>query len=159
MNSQIDTDIEQLNLEPPKLKPSCTGFNCICWKKGIYKFCEDPKYNMCMICYDSTCIRSKKGHTEPCNIRPGEKESEKNTIEPTFFEPEPTISKPTISKPTISKPTIFETCTGFNCVCWKRGINNFCADPKYNTCMICYNSNCIRSKKGHKEKCNILYKI
>lgn len=54
-------------IEPPRLKEHCTGFNCVCWKRGIYDFCEEPKYNMCMICYNKDCIRSKKGHQEKCD--------------------------------------------------------------------------------------------
>ena len=54
------------------------------------------------------------------------------------------------------EPSIRQTCTGCNCVCWKYGIVKFCAEPKYNTCLICYNSDCIRTKKGHQEKCSII---
>lgn len=59
-------------------------------------------------------------------------------------------------EPAPEPPTIRQTCTGCNCVCWKYGIVKFCAEPKYNKCLICYNSECIRSKKGHKEKCSIV---
>ena len=63
-NDKID---QEVYLEPPRLIQTCTAFNCICWKRGIYKFCTEPKYNMCMICYNSECIRSKKGYQEKCD--------------------------------------------------------------------------------------------
>jgi len=57
---------------PPRLRESCTGYNCTCWKYGIYKFCADPRFNTCMVCYNRQCIRSKKGHQEKCDagLRP-----------------------------------------------------------------------------------------
>lgn len=67
-----------------------------------------------------------------------------------------TKNSSTISEEYKEPPTIRQTCTGYNCVCWKYGIENFCAEPKYNTCLICYNFECIRTKKGHKEKCSIV---
>lgn len=54
----------------------------------------------------------------------------------------------------LERPKFIEHCTGFNCVCWKRGIHDFCAYPKYNMCMRCYNPKCIRSTKGHQEECD-----
>lgn len=57
-------------LEPPRFKEHCTGFNCVCWKRGIHDFCEYPKYNMCMRCYNPKCIRSTKGHQAECDKFP-----------------------------------------------------------------------------------------
>lgn len=47
---------------------------------------------------------------------------------------------------------LIKTCTGCNCICWKEGVIGFCIP--YNTCMICYQDNCIRSTKDYKYKCS-----
>ena len=48
--------------EPPKLIQSCTGFNCICWKRGIKDFCIEDTYKGCLKCYKHNCIRITEGH-------------------------------------------------------------------------------------------------
>ncbi len=33
-------------------------------------------------------------------------------------------------------PALKQTCTGYNCICWKDGIHNICIP--YDTCLKCY---------------------
>ena len=56
-------------------------------------------------------------------------------------------------------PVLIRVCTAYNCVCWQNEIDGFCI--AYNVCLKCYNGDCIRSTKGHLEKCvnNIKKKI
>jgi len=38
----------------------------------------------------------------------------------------------------IPQPTLLvQTCTGYNCVCWRNGIKGICIP--YHTCLRCYN--------------------
>jgi len=50
-------------------------------------------------------------------------------------------------------PQLIRTCTQYNCWCWKANIKKYCVI--YNTCLICYKDNCIRSLGGtFTEQCN-----
>jgi hypothetical protein len=53
--------------EPPKLIQTCTGFNCICWKRGIKDFCIEDSYKGCLKCYKNKCIRMTEGHEKECD--------------------------------------------------------------------------------------------
>ena len=53
--------------EPPKLIQSCTGFNCICWKRGIKDFCIEDSYKCCLKCYKHNCIRMTEGYEKECD--------------------------------------------------------------------------------------------
>ena len=43
-------------------------------------------------------------------------------------------------------PQLIRTCTQYNCFCWKANIKKYCIT--YNTCLICYNDDCIRCEGG-----------
>ena len=64
---QINNIVEKENIIPPKLIQTCTGFSCICWKKGIKDFCIDYRYKSCLKCYNDNCIRMIEGHQKVCN--------------------------------------------------------------------------------------------
>ena len=49
---------------------------------------------------------------------------------------------------------LIQTCTGFNCICWKRGIKDFCIEDSYKSCLKCYKHNCIRMTEGHEKECD-----
>jgi hypothetical protein len=51
-------------------------------------------------------------------------------------------------------PKLIQTCTGFNCICWKRGIKDFCIEDSYKGCLKCYKHNCIRMTEGHEKECD-----
>ena len=46
-------------------------------------------------------------------------------------------------------PVLVQTCSGYNCICWKRGIKGICIP--YNTCLRCYRS---LNNLGYCRKCD-----
>lgn len=54
----------------------------------------------------------------------------------------------------ITPPKLIETCGGFSCICWKKGIKDFCTDQRFKNCLKCYNNSCIRVIEGHEKQCN-----
>ena len=57
----------------------------------------------------------------------------KNILEKDIFIPPP--------------PSLVQSCTAFNCVCWKEDIRDKCI--QYRKCLKCYNT------LNHSNKCNI----
>ena len=54
-----------------------------------------------------------------------------------------------------SEPTsLSRTGTGYNCICWKNNIKQFCIP--YKSCMMCNKNNCIRNTEGHEAECSFL---
>ena len=64
------------------------------------------------------------------------------------------ISKNIMEGENIIPTKLIQTCKGFSCICWKKGIKDFCIDYRYKSCLKCYNDNCIRMIEGHQKVCN-----